>query len=148
MAAQIITDCGNFTLDFKQHGFCAHKGHFCYLFLNFFYYTHIESSNQQNFLCVLRAQNIFSVLSVRKSVSARFGPRNRWGFLIGYFWLHQLQFVCDLLSCGPHSLTAANDFSKAMSLNNDKTLENVTDFVFYFPYKSRGSKKGKHSFSI
>ncbi len=22
MAAQIITDCGNFTLDFKQHGFC------------------------------------------------------------------------------------------------------------------------------
>ncbi len=23
MAAQIITDCGNFTLDFKQHGFCA-----------------------------------------------------------------------------------------------------------------------------
>ncbi len=23
MAAQIITKCGNFTLDFKQHGFCA-----------------------------------------------------------------------------------------------------------------------------
>ncbi len=23
VAAQIITDCGNFTLDFKQHGFCA-----------------------------------------------------------------------------------------------------------------------------
>ncbi len=23
MAAQIITDCGNFTLDFKQHGFCT-----------------------------------------------------------------------------------------------------------------------------
>ncbi len=23
MAAQIITDCGNFTLDFKQRGFCA-----------------------------------------------------------------------------------------------------------------------------
>ncbi len=23
MAAQSITDCGNFTLDFKQHGFCA-----------------------------------------------------------------------------------------------------------------------------
>ncbi len=23
MAAQIITDCGNFTLDFKHHGFCA-----------------------------------------------------------------------------------------------------------------------------
>ncbi len=23
MAAQIITDCGNFTLDFKKHGFCA-----------------------------------------------------------------------------------------------------------------------------
>ncbi len=23
MAAQIITDCGNFTLDFKQHGFSA-----------------------------------------------------------------------------------------------------------------------------
>ncbi len=23
MAAQIITECGNFTLDFKQHGFCA-----------------------------------------------------------------------------------------------------------------------------
>ncbi len=23
MASQIITDCGNFTLDFKQHGFCA-----------------------------------------------------------------------------------------------------------------------------
>ncbi len=23
MADQIITDCGNFTLDFKQHGFCA-----------------------------------------------------------------------------------------------------------------------------
>ncbi len=23
MAAQIITDCGNFSLDFKQHGFCA-----------------------------------------------------------------------------------------------------------------------------
>ncbi len=23
MAAQIITDCGNFTLVFKQHGFCA-----------------------------------------------------------------------------------------------------------------------------
>ncbi len=23
MAAQIITDYGNFTLDFKQHGFCA-----------------------------------------------------------------------------------------------------------------------------
>ncbi len=23
MAARIITDCGNFTLDFKQHGFCA-----------------------------------------------------------------------------------------------------------------------------
>ncbi len=23
MAAQIITACGNFTLDFKQHGFCA-----------------------------------------------------------------------------------------------------------------------------
>ncbi len=23
MAAQIITDCGNFTLDFKQHGLCA-----------------------------------------------------------------------------------------------------------------------------
>ncbi len=23
MAAQTITDCGNFTLDFKQHGFCA-----------------------------------------------------------------------------------------------------------------------------
>ncbi len=23
MAAQIITNCGNFTLDFKQHGFCA-----------------------------------------------------------------------------------------------------------------------------
>ncbi len=23
MAAQIITDCGNFTLDLKQHGFCA-----------------------------------------------------------------------------------------------------------------------------
>ncbi len=23
MAAQLITDCGNFTLDFKQHGFCA-----------------------------------------------------------------------------------------------------------------------------
>ncbi len=23
MVAQIITDCGNFTLDFKQHGFCA-----------------------------------------------------------------------------------------------------------------------------
>ncbi len=23
MAAQIITDCGNFTLDYKQHGFCA-----------------------------------------------------------------------------------------------------------------------------
>ncbi len=23
MGAQIITDCGNFTLDFKQHGFCA-----------------------------------------------------------------------------------------------------------------------------
>ncbi len=23
MTAQIITDCGNFTLDFKQHGFCA-----------------------------------------------------------------------------------------------------------------------------
>ncbi len=23
MAAQIITDCGNFTLDFKPHGFCA-----------------------------------------------------------------------------------------------------------------------------
>ncbi len=23
MAAQIITDCGNFTLDFKQHGCCA-----------------------------------------------------------------------------------------------------------------------------
>ncbi len=23
MAAQIITGCGNFTLDFKQHGFCA-----------------------------------------------------------------------------------------------------------------------------
>ncbi len=22
-APQIITDCGNFTLDFKQHGFCA-----------------------------------------------------------------------------------------------------------------------------
>ncbi len=25
MAAQIITDCGNFTLDFKQHGFCASR---------------------------------------------------------------------------------------------------------------------------
>ncbi len=25
MAAQIITDCGNFTLDFTQHGFCASK---------------------------------------------------------------------------------------------------------------------------
>ncbi len=24
MAAQIITDCGNFTLDFKQQGFCAY----------------------------------------------------------------------------------------------------------------------------
>ncbi len=24
MAAQIITDCGNLTLDFKQHGFCAY----------------------------------------------------------------------------------------------------------------------------
>ncbi len=24
MAAQIITDCGNFTLDFKQHGLCAY----------------------------------------------------------------------------------------------------------------------------
>ncbi len=23
MAAQIITDCGNFTLDFKEHGLCA-----------------------------------------------------------------------------------------------------------------------------
>ncbi len=23
MTAQIITDCGNFTLDFKKHGFCA-----------------------------------------------------------------------------------------------------------------------------
>jgi len=23
LAAQIITDCGNFTLDFKQHGFCV-----------------------------------------------------------------------------------------------------------------------------
>ncbi len=23
MTAQIITDCGNFTLDFKQHGFCV-----------------------------------------------------------------------------------------------------------------------------
>ncbi len=23
MPAQIITDCGNFTLDFRQHGFCA-----------------------------------------------------------------------------------------------------------------------------
>ncbi len=23
MAAQIITDCGNFTLDFKQHEFCV-----------------------------------------------------------------------------------------------------------------------------
>ncbi len=25
MAAQIITDCGNFTLDFNQHGFCASR---------------------------------------------------------------------------------------------------------------------------
>ncbi len=25
MAVQIITDCGNFTLDFKQHGFCASR---------------------------------------------------------------------------------------------------------------------------
>ncbi len=25
MAAQIITDCGNFTLDFKQHGLCAYS---------------------------------------------------------------------------------------------------------------------------
>lgn len=56
--------------------------------------------------------------------------------------------MCDLLNCGPHSLTAANDFSKEMSLNNDKTLENVKDFGFYFPYKSRVSKKRKHSFSI
>ncbi len=24
MAAQIITDCGNFILDFKQHGFCSY----------------------------------------------------------------------------------------------------------------------------
>ncbi len=26
MAAQIMTDCGNFTLDFKQHGSCALLG--------------------------------------------------------------------------------------------------------------------------
>ncbi len=38
-------------------------------------------------------------------------------------------------------------FQQGKSLNNDKTLENVMDFGFYFPYKSRGSKK-ENSFSI
>lgn len=47
--------------------------------------------------------------------------------------------MCDLLSCGPHSLTAANNFSKEMSLNNDKTLENVMDFIFHI--KAEAVKK-------
>ncbi len=66
MAAQIITDCGNFTLDFKQHGFCASP-----LFLQTLgpwipnYMQHVLSSEKRTLDHWATVQFFFSLAQVR-----------------------------------------------------------------------------------
>ncbi len=60
MTAQIITDCGNFTLDFKQHGFCASP-----LFLQTLGLQNVLSSEKRTLDHWATVQLFFSLAQVR-----------------------------------------------------------------------------------
>ncbi len=74
MAAQIITDCGNFTLDLKQHGFCVSP-----LFLQTLGPEHLLSSEKR------------TMFLVQKWIGSPF-PEDVWAWWLLMHWL-QLQFT-------------------------------------------------------
>ncbi len=103
MAAQIITDCGNFTLDFKQHGFCASA---------FFLQTlgpwfpnemqHLLSSengpliNSPVILLFSPGKMLLTMFLFQKWLGSPF-PEDVWAWWLLMHWL-QLQFTaCEAL---------------------------------------------------
>ncbi len=108
MAAQIITDCGNFTLDFKQHGCCASP-----LFLQTLgpWFTnemqHLLSSEKRTLddspvLFLLSPGKKLLMLSlVQKWLGSPF-PEDVWAWWLLMNSL-QLQFtLCEALQCLNH----------------------------------------------
>ncbi len=103
MAAQIITDCGNFTLDFKQHGFCASP-----LFLQTLgpcfqmkckIYFHLKRGLWTTELFFLHSpgKTLLTLSLVQKWLGSPF-PEDVWAWWLLMHWL-QLQFTpCEALT--------------------------------------------------
>ncbi len=105
MAAQIITDCGNFTLDFKQHGFCASP-----LFLQTLgpwfpnEMQNLLSSEKRTLDHWATVQLFFSTAQVRRSdivsgsevVGSPF-PEDVWAWWLLMHWLQLQSTPCEAL---------------------------------------------------
>ncbi len=107
MAVQIITDCGNFTLDFKKHGFCASP-----LFLQtlgpLIYKLNAKCifiwkedfgalSNSPVLLLLIPGKMLLTMFLFQKCLGSSF-PEDVWAWWLLMHWL-QLQFTpCEALS--------------------------------------------------
>ncbi len=108
IAAQIITDCGHFTLDFKQHGFCASPLFLQTLGLDFqikiwkskFTFIWKEDfgplSNSPVLLLLSPGKMLLTMFLFQKWLGSPF-PEDIWAWWLLMHWL-QLQFTpCEAL---------------------------------------------------
>ncbi len=108
MAAQIITDCGHFTLDLKQHGFCASPLFLQTLGLDFqikiwkskFTFIWKEDfgplSNSPVILLLSPVKMLLTMFLFQKWLGSPF-PEDIWAWWLLMHWL-QLQFThCEAL---------------------------------------------------
>ncbi len=103
MAAQIITDCGNFTLDFKLHGFCASP-----LFLQTLgpwfpnEMQNLLSSERglwttEFFFSTAQVKTLLTLSLVQKWLGSPF-PEDVWAWWLLMHWLQLQSTPCEALS--------------------------------------------------
>ncbi len=103
MAAQIITDCGNFTLDFKQHGFCASP-----LFLQTLgpcfqmkckMYFHLKRGlwTTELFFSTAQVKTLLTLSLVQKWLGSPF-PEDVWACRLLMHWLQLQSTPCEALT--------------------------------------------------
>ncbi len=103
MAAQIITDCGNFTLDFKQHGFCASP-----LFLQTLgtwfpnemqHWLSSEKRTLDHWVLFLHSpgKTLLTLSLVQKWLGSLF-PEDVWAWWLLMHWLQLQSTPCEALT--------------------------------------------------
>ncbi len=105
MAAQIITDCGNFTLDFKKHGFCLStlppdSGNLIYKLnakCTFIWKEDFGPLSNSPVLLLLSSGKMLLTMSLFQKWFGSSFPEDVWAWWLLMHWL-QLQFTpCEAL---------------------------------------------------